>query len=306
MKAGFVVILGRPNVGKSTLLNRLVGSKIAIATPKPQTTRDAIQGVLTRPEGQIVFVDSPGIHEPSLELGRHMMREVRRATAGCHLVLLLVDASQPNHMGDRAAIEIVRELDKAVLLVINKVDLVKSKQALLPQLEDYQKRHDFAELVPISAHKGDNLDVLVKLLFDRLPESPNYYPEDYITDQPERFLAAELIREQIILQTHREVPHSAAVTVDTWEEEPNLLRISATVYVERAGQKGIMIGARGEKMKKIGTHARKQLESFFDRKVFLEIFVKVSPRWRDHPAFLKSLDFHEMLGTDSPTEGPQQ
>ena len=303
MKAGFVVILGRPNVGKSTLLNRLVGAKIAIATPKPQTTRDAIQGVLTRPEGQVVFVDSPGIHEPSLELGRRMMREVRRATAGCHLVLLLVDASQPNHVGDQAAIDMVRQLEKPVLLAINKVDLLRAKQALLPQLEDYRKWHDFAELIPISAQKGDNLDALVRVILDRLPESPNYFPDDYITDQPERFLAAELIREQIILRTHKEVPHAVAVTVDAWEEEPNLLRLSATVYVERQGQKGIMIGARGEMMKEIGTRARNQLEALFGRKVFLELFVKVSPKWRDHPAFLKSLDFREMLGSDAGAEG---
>ncbi len=306
MKAGFVVILGRPNVGKSTLLNRLVGSKVAIVTPKPQTTRDAIQGVLTHPEGQIVFVDSPGIHEPSLELGRRMMREIRRATSGCHLVLVLVDAAQPNQVGDRSAIEMVRELGKPVFLVVSKIDLLRSKQLLLPQLEAYRKLHSFEELVPISAHKGDNLEVLVRLVFERLPESPSYYPEDYITDQPERFLAAELIREQIILQTHNEVPYATAVTVDAWEEEPRLLRISATVYVERQGQKGILIGARGRKMKEIGAQARKQLEALFGRQVFLETFVKVSTRWRDHPAFLKSLDFHGMLGSDSAPEGPVQ
>ena len=302
MKAGFVVILGRPNVGKSTLLNWLVGSKVSIVTPKPQTTRDAIQGVLTRPEGQAVFVDSPGIHEPSLELGRHMIREIRRATAGCHLVLLLVDCGHPHQVGDQTAIAMVRELGKPVLLVLNKVDLLKSKQILLPQIEEYQKQHEFEEYVPVSARKGENLDRLVKLVFDRLPESPNYYPEDYITDQPERFLAAELIREQIIMQTQQEVPHATAVTVDAWDEGSELLRLSATVYVERTSQKAIMIGARGQKMKKIGTQARKQLESRFGRKVFLELFVKVSPKWRDHRGFLKSLDFHQMLGAETPSE----
>ena len=309
MKSGFVVILGRPNVGKSTLLNSLVGSKVAIVTHRPQTTRDAIQGVLTRPEGQIVFVDSPGIHEPRQELGKHMMREVRRAASGCHLVVVVVDAGAPSHRGDKAAMELSRGLRVPVLLVLNKIDLLKSKLPLLPHIEHYRELGTFDEFVPLSARRGENTDLLLKLIFERLPEAPAFYDEDYITDQPERFLAAELIREQVIKQTQQEVPHSIAVLIEKWEEKETsarspkrksipMLRLSATIYVERAGQKGIMIGAGGEKLKQIGTFAREQLEISFGRKVFLELFIKVRPKWRDQPAFVQSLDFHRLLGSD--------
>ena len=308
MKSGFVVILGRANVGKSTLLNRLVGSKVSIVTHKPQTTRDAIQGVVTRDGGQIVFVDSPGVHQPRQELGRHMMREVRRATSGCHLAVLVVDAAQAFHRGDQAAIEMAQKLRVPVLLVLNKIDLLKSKLPLLPQIERYRALGAFDEFVPVSARSGENTDLLLKLIFARLPEAPPFYDEDYITDQPERFLAAELIREQVIKQTQQEVPHSVAVMIETWEEEKEaparaaksrrlpLLRLSATIYVEQAGQKGILIGAGGEKLKQIGTFARGQLEICFGRKVFLELFVKVRPKWRDQPGFVRSLDFRRLLG----------
>ena len=309
MKSGFVVILGRPNVGKSTLLNSLVGSKVAIVTHRPQTTRDAIQGVVTRPEGQIVFVDSPGIHEPRRELGKHMMREVRRAASGCHLVVVVVDAGAPSHRGDKAAMELARGLRVPALLVLNKIDLLKSKLPLLPHIERYRELETFDEFVPLSARRGENTDLLLKLIFERLPEAPAFYDEDYITDQPERFLAAELIREQVIKQTQQEVPHSIAVLIEKWVEKETsarspkrksipMLRLSATIYVERAGQKGIMIGAGGEKLKQIGTFAREQLEISFGRKVFLELFIKVRPKWRDQPTFIQSLDFHRLLGSD--------
>ncbi len=308
MKSGFVVILGRPNVGKSTLLNALVGSKVAIVTHRPQTTRDAIQGVVTREEGQIVFVDSPGIHEPRQELGKHMMREVQRAASGCHLAVVVVDAGAPFHRGDKAAMELAQGLQVPALLVLNKIDLLKSKLPLLPHIERYREQGAFDEFVPISARRGQNTDLLLKLIFERLPEAHPFYDEDYITDQPERFLAAELIREQVIKQTQQEVPHSIAVLIEKWEEETSarsanrksilMLCISATIYVERAGQKGIMIGAGGEKLKQIGTFAREQLEISFGRKVFLELFVKVQPKWRDQPAFVQSLDFHRLLGAD--------
>ena len=295
-----MVILGRPNVGKSTLLNRLVGSKVAIVTPKPQTTRNAIQGVVTRPEGQIVFVDSPGIHEPSLELGNRMMSEVHRATSGCHLVLLVVDATIAAQAGDVAVIQMVRDLGKPVMLLLNKIDLLKSKDELLPQIEEYRKRYEFAEYVPISARLGDGVEALFQLSFDRLPLSPSYYPDDYLTDQPERFMAAEMIREQIIFATHREVPHATAVIVDEWDDEEDLLRIFATIYVERQGQKAILIGAHGGKLKEIGTKARKQLEAFFGKKVFVQTFVKVHPHWRDRRGFVQSLDFHNLVGMEIP------
>ncbi len=303
MNSGFVVLLGRPNVGKSTLLNKLVGAKISIVTPRPQTTRDAIQGAVTGPRGQIIFVDSPGIHEPSLELGRRMMNEVRRATAGCHLVMLLVDASEPDQEGDRAALEMLRDLRLPVMLLINKIDLLRSKGEILPQIDLYRQRLDFLEIVPVSAQKGANLDVLVDLIYKNLPEAQPFYPEDYLTDQPERFLAAELIREQIILETQREVPYSTAVVIDVWEETPRLLRLSATVFVERDGQKAILIGARGQMMKKIATQARKQLEKHLGRKIFLEVFVKVHPRWRDQSGFVNALDFHRMVAHEVSTEG---
>ena len=307
MKAGFVAILGRPNVGKSTLLNQLVGTKISITAAKPQTTRDAIQGVVTRPEGQIVFVDSPGIHEPRQELGRRMMQEVRRATSGCGLAVVLVDATQPPGRGDAAAVETARKLGVPLLLGLNKIDLLQSKQRLLPLLERYGETRTFEEIVPLSAFAGDNVDLLVRLIFERLPEAPAFYPEDYITDQPEKFLAAEFIREKVIEETRQEVPHSVAVIVDQWEQEPprstsrkqklsGLLRISATVYVERPGQKKILVGSQGATLKQVGSAARHQLETWFGNHVFLELFVKVRPKWREQSSFVKSLDFHQMLG----------
>ena len=300
MKSGFVAILGRPNVGKSTLLNALVGSKVSIVTNRPQTTRDAIQGVLTRPEGQIVFVDSPGIHEPRQALGRRMMREVRRATSGCHLVLLVVDGAAPFRADDQSAVDRVRKMKIPAYLLLNKIDLLPSKRPLLPEIDRYRRLHEFEEFVPLSARKKDNLDLLVRLLFDRLPEAHPYYPEDFITDQPERFLAAELIREQMILATSQEVPHSVAVLVDSWEESPALLRLTATVYVEREGQKGILIGSGGGKLKRMATSARRELEARFGRKVFLEMFVKVRGKWRDETHFVSQTDFRRLLGRSGP------
>ncbi len=300
MKSGFVAILGRPNVGKSTLLNALVGSKVSIVTNRPQTTRDAIQGVLTRPEGQIVFVDSPGIHEPRQALGRRMMREVRRATSGCELVLLVIDAAAPFRAGDQSAVDRVRKTKIPAFLLLNKIDLLPSKRSLLLEIDRYRRLHEFEEFVPLSARKKDNLALLVRLLFGRLPEAHPYYPEDFITDQPERFLAAELIREQTIRATRQEVPHSLAVLIDSWKESPSLLRLTATVYVEREGQKGILIGSRGGTLKRIATSARRELEARFGRKVFLAIFVKVRGKWRDQTRFVSQTDFRRLLGRSGP------
>lgn len=296
MKSGFVAIVGRSNVGKSTLLNALIGFKVAIVTAKPQTTRDAIQGVATRPEGQIVFVDSPGVHEPRLALGHRMMGEVQRATSGCHLILLVVDAAGPWRPDDQAALDIVQRLGVPALALLNKTDLLRAKDVLLPQIDRLRERHEFEEYVPISARTGDNLDLLLKLIFERLPEAPAYYPESYITDQPERFLAAELIRERIIEASQQEVPHSTAVVIEKWKEDPKLLEIAAAIYVERTGQKAILIGAGGKTLKKVGTQARLGMENRFGRKVFLELFVKVRPKWRDKPGFVRSLDFHLLVG----------
>lgn len=309
MKSGFVAILGRANVGKSTLLNTLVGSKISIVANKPQTTRDAIQGVLTTEAGQIVFVDSPGVHKPGFELGRRMMREVHRATSGCHAVLLVVDARQPLRESDHESLRIIGGLNVPAILVLNKIDLIPHKNDLLPRLEELRQLHRFEELVPVSALNHDGIELLVELLFDKLPEMPAYYPAEFITDQPERFLAGELIREQIIRQTDEEVPHSTAVVIEKWEESPELLRLSAVVFVERPGQKAILIGRGGQRLKEIGTQARMEIEARFGKKVFLETFVKVQPKWRDQSWFVRDLDWRRALGGDgnsgdSSSDGP--
>jgi GTPase len=290
MKAGIVAVIGRPNVGKSTLVNALVGAKVSIVSPKPQTTRDAIRGILTRPDGQIVFVDSPGLHVPREALGRRMIREIDRATEGCDCVLLVVDATREIGPGDRAAIERVAGIRAPVFLVLNKVDRLRDKSALFGRIERYGELREFDEFVPVSAQRGVQLDKLVDLILARLPEGAPFYPEDEFTDQPSRFLVAELIRERVLAETHEEVPHSTAVLIEKWEETPRLLRIAATVYVERAGQKAILLGKGGEMMKLIGTEARHSIEDSLGRKVFLEIFVKVTEKWRDKPSFMLELD----------------
>ena len=290
VKSGFVAILGRPNVGKSTLLNALVGSKVSIVSPKAQTTRDAIQGIVTRPEGQIVFVDSPGIHVPRQELGKRMMKEVGRAADGCQVLLVLVDASKPTGRGDIAAVETAARAKVPSILCINKVDRLKNKNEVLPRIAELQEIHNFDEFIPISALTGDGLKPLVDLILARLPEAPAFYPEDALTDQPERFMAAEMIRERILYESEQEVPHSTTVVVDQWKDTPKLLRLSATVYVERAGQKAILLGPKGMKMKQIATRARESMEERFGRKIFLEIFIKVKPNWRDQSSFIRSLD----------------
>ncbi len=297
MKAGFVTILGRPNVGKSTLLNALVGSKVSIVSRRAQTTRDAIQGVLSEPRGQIVFVDSPGVHEPKKQLGRHMMQEVERSTRGSHLLLLMLDASIPLNEVDTKAVELSKRISIPLFLLANKVDKLGKKEQLLPFLDHCRTLHDFAEYIPISATKGTNLDRLLDLIFEWLPEAPGYYPEGYITDQPERFLAAELIRERIMRETHDEIPHSAAVMIERWETVDKTLRICAVVIVERDGQKAILIGKKGEKMKQLASKARQSLESSFSRHIHLEVFVKVRRNWRNHNKFVQELEDQRMMGT---------
>lgn len=296
MKAGFVTILGKPNVGKSTLLNTLVGTRVAIVSRRAQTTRDAIQGVLSEPRGQIVFVDSPGVHEPVKQLGQRMMREVRRATQGCHLVLLMVDASMPLAKGDEQALKFAKSLKLPLILLANKVDKLASKEQLLPFLDRCRQMHGFAEYLPISAAKGINLDRLLASVFARIPEAPHYYPEGYVTDQPERFLAAEVIRERILRETHAEIPYAVAVQIEHWEDAEDRLRIGAAVVVEREGQKAILIGKKGQKMKQLAGKARQTLEARFDRGVHLEVFVKVRRNWRNKREFIKDLDFHRILG----------
>ncbi len=296
MKAGFVTILGKPNVGKSTLLNALVGSKVAITSRRAQTTRDAIQGVLSEKRGQIVFVDSPGVHLPTKHLGQRMMREVQRATQGCHSVLLMVDASAPLDEADERALSLAKRLETPTLLIANKVDKIARKEELLPFLDRCRQLHDFDGFVPTSATKRINLDRVLTEIFDRLPESAQFYPDGQVTDQPERFLASELIRERILRETHDELPHAVAVQIERWTESRRKLRISATVVVERDGQKAILIGKSGEKMKQLASRARQTLEARFGRSVHLEVFVKVRRNWRNKRGFVEDLDFHRILG----------
>jgi GTP-binding protein Era len=299
MKSGFVSILGRPNAGKSTLLNQLIGAKIAIVANKPQTTRTSIQGVLTLPDAQIVFLDTPGIHKADSLLNKRMMDTVRAALGERDLLLLVVDVSHKFGLQDRHAVDLIRKADTPTLLLLNKVDLLhKDKSAVLPLIEQYRALHEFAEYIPISARKGDGLAELRQTIVARLPEGPAYFPPDHITDQPDRFLAAELIRERILQLTREEVPHSVAVSVDSWEDTPSLIRIYATVYVERSGQKGIIIGAGGAMLKNIGTQARQEMERLFGRHVYLDLHIKVQPRWREKPGFLAALDWRTMAGVD--------
>lgn len=289
-RSGFVAIVGPPNTGKSTLLNALVGAKIAIVSRKPQTTRNRIQGILNREKAQIIFMDTPGIHRPETLLNRQMMEEVKQALEGVDLALLVVDASRPFREADRHGIEMVEEYRGPTFLLANKIDRVE-KRKLLPLLDRYQSAHSFAECIPISALTGENLDTLVEQIVARLPDGPAYFPADQVTDQPERFLAAEIIREQVFERTRQELPYTTAVLVEQFEELDGLIRIAATVLVEREGQKRILIGAQGSMLKEIGSRARKELEILLGAKIFLELFVKVRPNWREKPAIVRELDW---------------
>jgi len=293
-KSGFVAIIGRPNAGKSTLVNTLVGRKVAIVSPRPQTTRSRIQGILNRDDAQIVLIDTPGIHKPENVLNRQMMDELSDALKGVDMLSLIVDASAEFGAGDRFALEWVRRFHGPVFLLLNKVDRV-NKPLLLPLIDRYHHAFDFAEIFPISALTGEGCFDVVKGWLARLPEAPPHFPQDQFTDQPERFLAAELVREKAILATREEVPHAIAVLVDSFEESSELIKIRATIYVERDGQKGILIGKGGETIKKIGTHARKELESILGAHIFLELFVKVQPNWRQNAAIVRQLDWHRQL-----------
>jgi GTPase len=293
-RSGFVAIVGRPNAGKSTLVNTLVGRKVAIVSPRPQTTRNRIQGILNRDDAQVVLIDTPGIHQAKNVLSRQMMDEAQHALEGVDVLSLIVDASADFGAGDQFSIEWVRRFHGPIFLLLNKVDRVR-RQLLLPLIEKYAGLYDFAEVFPISALTGDGCPALVESWIARLPESPPYFPADQFTDQPERFLAAELIREKAILATRDEVPHAIAVLVDSFEEKKELVKIRATLYVEREGQKGILIGKGGETMKKIGTQARKEIESILGAHIFLELFVKVQPNWRQNAVLVRQLDWHRQL-----------
>jgi GTP-binding protein Era len=298
-RSGFVSIVGRPNAGKSTLLNALVGGKLAIVSEKPQTTRTAIEGVLNLDGAQIVFLDTPGIHASGSLLNRRMMETVRSSLADRDLLLYLTDCTARFTEEDRHALDVLQRVSTPAFLLLTKIDKLSDKRQLLPRIEEIKAVREFAEYIPISAVTGEGLDRLREAIVGALPEGPAYFPPDYLTDQPERFLAAELIRERILRETRQEVPHAVAVMVDDWQEKPALTRISATIYVERDGQKAIVIGAKGATLKKIGTLARQEMEKMFARKIFLELFVKVRKDWRDSPEFLNAIDWRAMRGGES-------
>lgn len=292
MKSGFVSIIGRPNSGKSTLLNFLVGEKVSIVTDKPQTTRHVVRGIVTRPDGQIVFLDTPGIHKPIHRMNERMMRAVRAAMADVDLILLIIDSSAAFGRGDEFTLELVKPVTRKKILLLNKIDLVEKKN-LLPLIDRYAKAGNFEEIIPISALSGENIENLVAQILKRLPEGPMFYPADQISDQQERAIASEMIREKLIVRTEEEMPYSTAVVIDRFDEDEKLHRIYASIFVERDSQKAIIIGKAGQKLKQIGTDARKELEAFFGRKIFLELHVKVRKHWRDDEEMLRSLGLGE-------------
>jgi GTPase len=294
-RSGFVSILGRPNAGKSTLLNALLGTKVSIVADKPQTTRTTVQAVWNTPRGQVVFLDTPGIHKSDTLFNKRMMHAVRMALDERDLLLFVADATYEFSTEDSQALDLVRKAETPVWLLMNKVDRVSDKQQLLPRIEAYTKAFEFEQVFPISARQGEGLDKLKQALLERMPEGPQYFPPDFLTDQPERFLSGELIREKILLETRQEVPHSVAVLVEAFEEKKTLTRIAATIYVERDGQKAIIIGSKGSMLKAIGTAARLELEELLGRKVHLELFVKVRNNWRESPEFLNELDWRTVL-----------
>jgi GTP-binding protein Era len=293
-RSGFVAIIGRPNAGKSTLVNRLVGQKIAIVTSKPQTTRNRIQGIVTKPEGQVVFIDTPGLHEADSALGRQMMREVAAALEAIDVLLLMVDASRAEFLADDLLLEKAKRFGGKTILALNKIDRLP-KPKLLPLIDSFAKAFHFGGIVPISALKGSGCDELLQEIMKQLPEGESYFPEDQVTDQPERFLAAEIIREKAIQVMYHEVPYALAVFVEKFEETPKLLRIEALLNVERDSQKKILIGHKGETIKKIGTEARKELETILGSKIYLGLYVKVAPDWRENPQKVRELDWRHQL-----------
>jgi GTP-binding protein Era len=288
-RSGFVSIIGRPNSGKSTLLNQLLGEKISIVSDKPQTTRENILGILTLKEGQIVFTDTPGIHKPGYELNRRMMQTFHDALEGTDLLLLIIDASTPFGSGDQYVIDLVKERALKTFLLLNKIDVVQ-KEKLLPLISLYSQKFEFAEVVPISALKRDNLDLLTSLILKYLPEGPLHFPEEQFTDRHERFLVGEIVREKVLLNTQDELPYSTTVLVTRFDEsQQEVVVLSCDIVVEKDSQKKIVIGSQGQKLKRIGTEARIEIESLLDKRVYLDLYVRVKSKWRDDPRFLDSL-----------------
>ena len=293
-RSGYVGLIGRPNAGKSTLLNHLVGEKIAAVSNKPQTTRHKIQGIVTQDAGQIVFIDTPGVHKPGYLLNRRMMSAVHDAILSVDVVVLLRDASAATGNGDKFVLELVRESGKTAILVLNKIDKIHDKKELLPLIEYYSKECDFAEIVPISALKGEAIENLLRQITKHLPVAEAIFGADEMTDQPMRTLVSEMVREQILQTTGDEIPYVTAVVTEKYDEtETQVTRIHCAIYVERSSQKGIIIGKGGIKLKKIGTEARVAIENLLGKKVFLQLFVKVVADWRNRPQDLDELGVYE-------------
>ena len=291
MKSGFVSFIGRPNAGKSTLLNRLVGSKLAIVSDKPQTTRTRILGVRNYPDAQVVFLDTPGIHRPLHRMNVRMVDTAIETIREVDVLGLVIDAAEPPGKGERFVLDLLKDAPAPVLLILNKVDLVR-KPRLLPMIERYQQEARFEEIIPLSAATGENVDRLERAIIDRLPEGERLYPDDYLTDQPERFFAAEIVREKLLHYTHAEIPFASAVIIDRFEEphgDKTVLRLYCTIVVDRESQKPIVVGRGGEMIKKIGTAAREELERFFATKVFLDLHVRVKSEWREDDQVLAQL-----------------
>jgi GTP-binding protein Era len=291
-RSGFVSVVGRPNVGKSTLVNRLVGQKVAIVSDKPQTTRNRILAVVNRPSGQIVLFDTPGIHKPMHRMNERMVDAAVKSVGQVDLVLWLADVTEEYGPGDRHVRDVLRQSGRPVMLGLNKIDAVP-KPKILPAIEQYRGLMDFVEIVPVSALKGENVDLLAERLLAHLPEGERLYPEDFLTDQPERFFVAEMVREQVLRLTREEIPYTTGVLIDSFKEDGPLVRIQATILVERESQKGILIGRGGAMMKAIGTDARKQIEEFLGTRVYLGLFVKVKDRWREDARTLEEMGVGE-------------
>lgn len=293
-KSGFISIIGRPNVGKSTFMNRVIGQKIAIMSDKAQTTRNKIQGVYTSEDAQLVFLDTPGIHKPKHKLGNFMVNTAEQTLNEVDLVLFMINAKEGFGRGDEFIINMLQKVKQPVYLIINKIDQVHPDE-LLPIIEEYRTKYEFAEIIPISALEGNNVDHLLQTMVSKMPEGPQYYPEDQITDHPERFVIGELIREKALHLTHEEIPHSIAVAIDSIEEreENDKVYVQATIVTERPSQKGIIIGKQGKMLKEIGQRAREDIEALLGTKIYLDLWVKVQKDWRNRPSQLQDFGYDE-------------
>lgn len=289
-RSGSVSIIGRPNVGKSTMFNSILGEKVAIVTPKPQTTRNRIIGIKTLPHAQIIFIDTPGIHRPRHGLGETMVKTAIDALRSVDLILLMIECGKIEK-NDMIIIDLLKNVKSPTFLLINKIDLIK-KTDLLPIIEKFNKLYKFTEIIPVSALKSDGIDILIEKICNYLPIGPKYYPDDLITDQLEKFMVSEIIREKIMKMTEEELPHSVAVMITEWKEKDGgIVVIKSNIYVERESQKAIIIGKKGNMLKSIGTAARKNIEAFLNTRIFLELWVKVKKNWRDNRQFLKELGY---------------